>query len=71
VAVNGEVVAIEEFASAKLFAKVRPKLLRSYYVEALDVPAKKTDKPVWPPTWSPSPASRRPRRRTPCSRPRR
>jgi len=46
VAVNGEVVAIEEFASAKLFAKVRPKLLRSYYVEALDVPAKKTDKPV-------------------------
>ena len=46
VAVNGEVVAVEEFASAKLFAKVQPKLLRSYYVEALDVPETKVEKPV-------------------------
>jgi hypothetical protein len=43
VAVNGEVVAIEQFASAKLFAKVGPKILRSYYVEALDVPIRKVE----------------------------
>jgi hypothetical protein len=38
VAVNGQVVAIESFASPSLFAKLEPKLLRSYYVEALDKP---------------------------------
>jgi hypothetical protein len=48
VAVNGEVVAIEQFASAKLFAKIGPKILRSYYVEALDVPPAKTPEPATP-----------------------
>jgi hypothetical protein len=38
VAVNGQVVAIESFASPQLFAKLETKLLRSYYVEALDRP---------------------------------
>jgi len=38
VALNGKIVGIEQFASPALFAKLRGKLLRSYYVSALDVP---------------------------------
>jgi len=36
VAVGGKVVAIETFGSPKLFKKFEKKLLRSYYVEAID-----------------------------------
>jgi len=36
VAFNGKVVAVELFGSAKLFGKLQAKLLRSYYVEAID-----------------------------------
>jgi hypothetical protein len=36
VALGGKVVAIETFGSPKLFKKFEQKLLRSYYVEALD-----------------------------------
>jgi hypothetical protein len=39
VALNGEVVAIETFGSPTLFRKLEDKLLRSYYVEAVDRPA--------------------------------
>lgn len=38
VALNGEVVAIETFGSPALFRKLEHKLLRSYYVEAVDGP---------------------------------
>jgi hypothetical protein len=38
VALNGEVVAIETFGSPTLFRKLEDKLLRSYYVEAVDQP---------------------------------
>jgi ARG/rhodanese/phosphatase superfamily protein len=48
VALNGKVVAMEQFASPRLFAKVRDKLLRSYYVEALDVPAQPEARPATP-----------------------
>jgi hypothetical protein len=36
VALNGKVVAIETFGSPKLFRKFQDKLLRSYFVEAVD-----------------------------------
>jgi hypothetical protein len=36
VALDGKVVAIETFASPKLFGKFQDKLLRSYFVEAVD-----------------------------------
>jgi hypothetical protein len=39
VALNGEIVAIETFGSPVLFRKLEDKLLRSYYVEAVDRPA--------------------------------
>jgi hypothetical protein len=39
VALNGEIVAIETFGSPTLFRKLEDKLLRSYYVEAVDRPA--------------------------------
>jgi ARG/rhodanese/phosphatase superfamily protein len=45
VALNGKVVAIEQFATPRLFGKVRDKLLRSYYVEALDAPTDAAAKP--------------------------
>jgi carbamoylphosphate synthase large subunit len=38
VALNGRVVGVEQFASPALFAKVRAKLARSYYVDAVDEP---------------------------------
>jgi hypothetical protein len=38
VAVNGKVVGMETFGSPKLFQKLKPKMLRSYYVEAVDLP---------------------------------
>jgi hypothetical protein len=38
VAVNGKVVGVEQFASPALFAKLRAKLARSYYVSAIDEP---------------------------------
>lgn len=48
VAVNGQVVAVESFASPSLFAKLEPKLLRSYYVEAIDRPVQAAYKPASP-----------------------
>jgi len=48
VAVNGQVVSVESFASPSLFAKLEPKLLRSYYVEAIDRPAPGKFKPASP-----------------------
>jgi hypothetical protein len=39
VVMNGELVGVESFGSPKLFAKLRDKLLRSYYTEAMDLPA--------------------------------
>ena len=36
IAYNGEIVGIESFGSPTLFAKLRPKLLHSYYVDAID-----------------------------------
>jgi hypothetical protein len=39
VAINGEVVAVDVFENARLLAKLDRKLRRSYYAEALDVPA--------------------------------
>ncbi len=36
VALDGKVVAIEVFGSPKLFAKLEPKLRKSYFVEAID-----------------------------------
>jgi ARG/rhodanese/phosphatase superfamily protein len=36
VAIDGEVVGIERFASGELFQKVQGKLLRSYYLQAVD-----------------------------------
>jgi hypothetical protein len=39
VAINGEVVWADLFAEADLFERYWPKLLRSYVVEALSVPA--------------------------------
>ncbi len=41
VALNGKVVGVEQFASAALFAKLRGKLARSYYVDAVDQPVEK------------------------------
>ena len=38
VALNGRVVGVEQFAAPALFAKLRGKLARSYYVDALDQP---------------------------------
>jgi hypothetical protein len=38
VALNGRVVGIEQFASPALFAKLKGKLARSYYVDAVDEP---------------------------------
>jgi len=38
VALNGKVVGVEQFGSPALFAKVRGKLARSYYVDAVDEP---------------------------------
>ncbi|WP_428267045.1 ARPP-1 family domain-containing protein [Haliangium sp.] len=49
VAINGEVVAIETFGSPDLFRKLEDKLLRSYYVEAVDHPLDR-DKAKRPPT---------------------
>jgi hypothetical protein len=50
VAVNGKVVGMETFGSPKLFQKLKPKMLRSYYVEAVDLPvdAEAAKKPVEP-----------------------
>jgi hypothetical protein len=39
VAVNGEMVAVDVFENPRLFAKLDRKLRRSYYAEALDIPA--------------------------------
>jgi hypothetical protein len=39
VVMNGKLVGVEAFGSPKLFGKLRDKLLRSYYVEAIDLPA--------------------------------
>ncbi len=36
IAYNGEIVGMESFGSPTLFAKLRPKLLHSYYVDAID-----------------------------------
>jgi hypothetical protein len=41
VAMNGEIVAIEVFGSDSLFSKLQDKILRSYYVEAVDEPVTK------------------------------
>ncbi len=41
VIVNGKIVGMETFGSPKLFGKVKDKLLRSYYVEAVDLPEDK------------------------------
>jgi hypothetical protein len=38
VVMNGKVAAIEKFGSPALFRKLEPKLLRSYFVEAVDHP---------------------------------
>jgi hypothetical protein len=48
VAMNGEVVAVEVFESPKLFAKLKQKILRSYFVEAVDQPVSKKAKRVPP-----------------------
>ncbi len=39
VVMNGELVGVEAFGSPALFGKLRDKLLRSYYVESVDLPA--------------------------------
>ncbi len=39
VVMNGQLVGVESFGSPRLFAKLRDKLLRSYYTEAMDLPA--------------------------------
>jgi hypothetical protein len=39
VVLNGQLVGVEAFGSPKLFARLRDKLLRSYYTEAMDLPA--------------------------------
>jgi hypothetical protein len=39
VVMNGELMGVEQFGSPRLFAKLRDKLLRSYYSEAMDLPA--------------------------------
>lgn len=41
VIVNGKIVGMETFNSPALFGKVKDKLLRSYYVEAVDLPEDK------------------------------
>lgn len=41
VAFNGKIVAVELFGSSQLFHQMRGKLLRSYYVEAIDRAVKK------------------------------
>jgi len=48
VALNGKVVAIESFSSPVLFGKLEGKLLRSYFVEALDQPKVAGAKPPPP-----------------------
>jgi len=52
VALGGKVVAIETFGSPKLFKKFEQKLLRSYYVEALDA----ARRPDGAPAVAPKPA---------------
>jgi hypothetical protein len=39
VVMNGQLVGVEAFGSPRLFARLRDKLLRSYYTEAMDLPA--------------------------------
>ena len=46
VALGGKVVAIETFGSPKLFKKFESKLLRSYYVEAIDAERNPGGKPA-------------------------
>lgn len=46
VALGGKVVAIETFGSPKLFKKFEQKLLRSYYVEAIDGERRADGKPA-------------------------
>ena len=45
VALNGEVVAVDQFDSPSLFAALSPKILRSYITEAIDNPVR-LDAPV-------------------------
>ena len=49
VALGGKVVAIETFGSPKLFRKFEQKLLRSYYVEAIDAARNPDGAPASPP----------------------
>ena len=49
VALGGQVVAIETFGSPKLFKKFEQKLLRSYYVEAIDAARNPDGAPAAPP----------------------
>ena len=49
VALGGKVVAIETFGSPKLFKKFEKKLLRSYYVEAIDAARNPDGAPASPP----------------------
>ena len=46
VALGGKVVAIETFGSPKLFKKFEQKLLRSYYVEAIDAERSRDGAPI-------------------------
>lgn len=48
VVLNGEISGVETFGSPKLFKKLKPKMLASYYVEAVDIPvdAEKAKKEV-------------------------
>jgi hypothetical protein len=39
VVMNGQLVGVEAFGSPRLFASLRDKLLRSYFTEAMDLPA--------------------------------
>jgi len=48
VAVNGQVVAVEQFASPALYRKLEQKLIRSYALDAVDQPVKKDAKPAAP-----------------------
>jgi hypothetical protein len=51
VVMNGQITGIETFGSPQLFGKLKDKLLRSYYVEAVDKPviaASATAKPITP-----------------------
>lgn len=44
VAQDGVIIGVESFGTPALFSKMRPKLLRSYYVAAIDAPAPKDPK---------------------------